>query len=711
MPETNFQGLPLLRVNGGLNTNASPINTESVDASELINFDTEVPGGLRKRRALDFLAEKQAGGFYLEGTKDFTLGDGYAVPSPSFYIFTVAETDTYQKYLILHEDDKFLFYKLESIYDLSEISTPFQTITVDPTYIDGDPSLFHTSYSVDRERLFILNSAISPGYFYFDLLTSQFSFVPITIFTRNLDSGVSTLVNHNNVAYSCLVAHTSDATNEPGEGEDWKVYWYRFGAYADDPDPETNVNRVSDWEIGKDYVTNIEAVQGTFTTTAFSSGRFWIAGNAAFPNTVYFSQTIDKDISNYGWMFSKADPINRYDSDPAKNDGGTLEINGMERIIGLTEFDQGLLIFASNGVWRIKGSSLSGGFTATDFSVDKVNDSASAGEFCTVKVEDNVFMFGYGGVFSFKADSLTGTIKHETVSIKIDNFYQKLSVTAKSSGKALYNPSLRKVYFLTNFNDYAWYKEGNVNSQPSKFKDALVFDIQSQAWTKYSLEEDDADERISIADMLSIALPQATSKIISDNRGTLITSSSGNNLTSLDTDQPENEFVNLFLFVKRRNEFSDLAIGIETEDHRSDFFLSDADKSDYISKFITAPFTFDNLINKKQVPYAYFVFERTETGTVINNEDLKASGCLFTTAFDWATGPRNKKYGVQRQIYRPSKWNISRYDGAALDKEVVTVKEKIRGRGNTVQFVFENDGSKDIHLYGMHLTMSASGRV
>ena len=83
----------------------------------------------------------------------------------------------------------------------------------------------------------------------------------------------------------------------------------------------------------------------------------------------------------------------------------------------------------------------------------------------------------------------------------------------------------------------------------------------------------------------------------------------------------------------------------------------------------------------------------------------------MTTHYDFSTGTKSAKYGTARQVYKPTRWSISYFDGSDPDVEVVKNKHKIRGRGDAYQLRFENDEDKDFKLYGFQVDLTSSRKV
>lgn len=814
MAEYGLQSFPLLNLNTGLNTSSSPVNIPNTDAVDVVNMELELSGAVSRRGAIDFIGAKDSGGFYLEGASSHIVDNEYLKGSPSMATFTaVIEGRDPLRFLVTHVDTTFYFYLLDDFLSLRNIDTPFFQLTLPVNEAYNSSRYTHTDFIEDRGRLFVSNPRILPGYFIAVITddgsgneTVEFEYNTFQLYERELDLGISSLVNHNDISYSCLQAHTASAATEPGVGSDWREYWYRFGAFADFPDDQGN-NQIDDWSLTEnvtedtfirqvynpgdgvtrnsvEYVctsahissnelrpndgtgqwrefwiredrlvdsasvstsdelrsliffkpagqnpawtlgvtqtvsstaprrfgTNVSPLASSFATFTFASGRMWYSGVYGRPNTVYFSQTIRDDL-NYGWAFAKADPVNRFDSSPVETDGGSIIINGAGNIFALEEFQDGVLVFADNGIWQIKGGQLGSTFSATSFSVYRVSETPAVSARTITKAENDILFCGEGGIYIMRYNEVASAVDVESLTIKIDTFYTSISRTSLESSKLVYNPFEKKLYLLTKFQENAVDRDRNTLLQPGFFRDTLILDMRTQAWTKYQLADDPTGERVGVADMLPFPISNIVDNYVVDNEQNFVVDSNDNFVTSLGVLEGSQGFINILLVHKRNGNNEDVGFALTEQNGYVDFSLNSTDAVSFESRFLSAIFTFDDLIHKKQTPYYYLVFERTETGVVVDGEDIEASGCMFTPVFDYATSRRNSKWGQARQVYRPSRWNVSRYDGARVDKEVVTVKEKVRGRGNAVQLLFENDGDKALRLFGVHILTAALPRA
>lgn len=181
-------------------------------------------------------------------------------------------------------------------------------------------------------------------------------------------------------------------------------------------------------------------------TVAFFAGRAWYAGmeDGQYNNKVYFSQIILKD-EDYGKCYQRNDPTSEFLSEVLPDDGGYIKIAEAARILKLFAYQNSILVFATNGIWRISG------FTATDYSVRKISSVNLESIFSIISVkgiplwwsEDGIYTIQYEANFdAFSVQSLTDD--------KIKNFYLTIPRKNRKYVKGAYNQNNDTVIWLFN---------------------------------------------------------------------------------------------------------------------------------------------------------------------------------------------------------------------------------------------------------------------
>lgn len=181
------------------------------------------------------------------------------------------------------------------------------------------------------------------------------------------------------------------------------------------------------------------------STVAFFASRVWYAGVQAqgFSNKLYFSQIIENP-RQFGLCHQVNDPSSEFQFDLLATDGGQINILECGSIIKLFSTQSSLIIFATNGVWSLSGSTGTG-FTASDFTVRRISTVPALSGSSFVDVGGAPMWWNQDGVYTISAGDALGNVSVVSVSEKkIKSFYGDIPNTTKRFAKGFYN-SLTKV--------------------------------------------------------------------------------------------------------------------------------------------------------------------------------------------------------------------------------------------------------------------------
>lgn len=211
---------------------------------------------------------------------------------------------------------------------------------------------------------------------------------------------------------------------------------------------ETTGTDVSDVETFYAYLHSSEAPYVTAGTNrpssvAFFAGRVWYAGTSAadFNDKLYFSKIIEQE-SDYGRCYQVNDPTSEELSDLLPSDGGVISIPDIGNVIKLLPVGSDLVIFASNGIWRISGSE-GIGFRANDYSVTKVSSVPATSPTSFVMVEGAPLFWNNDGIYT-----MTGEGVQPITDKTIKTWYSALPTSSKFNAKGYYNALEKTVYWL-----------------------------------------------------------------------------------------------------------------------------------------------------------------------------------------------------------------------------------------------------------------------
>lgn len=438
----------------------------------------------------------------------------------------------------------------------------------------------------------------------------------------------------------------------------------------------------------------------SFTCVEFFAGRVFFAGNVCESRQggVYFSQTLIEDQGKVASFFQEGDPTSETFSDLIDTDGGVVYVQGADGINGLRAYQTGLIVYAENGVWFLRGSD--SGFKATDYSVDKLSSIGCISANSIVKLEDTYLFFGENSIYASGIDPINPRVE-DIAEKKILRYYNSIPLACRRLARGVYEKSEKKAY---------WIYSTDVDA-PDVFDTVLIFDARTGAFTKYSFFKDPI-KSVFVADLfpsvllsfgtsagndvvvngdpvvvngeeVSVGVIEAVSQASSDQRLKFL-------VRTTTTDPTLNNVYFGELANRGFMDYKDLATG--------------SGEKDFSSFFLTAPETLGDLQRYKGTTYIHSFFKKTETvfGDVGGNiVALNESGCLLTGFWDWNKTVAGNRISESQQAYRLRK-KINALVGAPVDtgEDIVYTKLKVRGKGRSLALKYESQSGKDFIFLG-----------
>ncbi len=175
------------------------------------------------------------------------------------------------------------------------------------------------------------------------------------------------------------------------------------------------------------------------STIEFFAGRVWYAGTkgSGYSNEILFSQIIERD-TQIGQCYQVNDPTCEDVFDLLPSDGGVILIPDSGTIIKLFAFQDAILVFSTNGCWRISGSE-GVGFRANDYSVVKVSSIPCLTASSFVSIAGVPTFWNAEGIYALKADETGGTNLTSLTDGKIKRFLDEISFEARRYVKGSFN--------------------------------------------------------------------------------------------------------------------------------------------------------------------------------------------------------------------------------------------------------------------------------
>ena len=223
-----------------------------------------------------------------------------------------------------------------------------------------------------------------------------------------------------------------------------------------------------------------------FQAVAFFAGRVWYAGAVSSDlNTKIFFSRIVETVDHYGQAYQENDPTSQTLTDLLPSDGGVIRIPEIDQIIKMYSFRTTLLIFATNGVWAISGSTGTG-FKANDYVVKKLSSLGTHSRLSFMDFKGTPVWWGDDGVMSVKYDPNYDSFTVENLTFSsIWSFFQAIPKENRKYAKGAYDARNEIGYWI--------YRNGDIDSTTRYTYDSVLvmngFSGAFYPWTVESTEK------------------------------------------------------------------------------------------------------------------------------------------------------------------------------------------------------------------------------
>ena len=437
------------------------------------------------------------------------------------------------------------------------------------------------------------------------------------------------------------------------------------------------------------------------STILFYAGRVLHAGSE--PGVIYISPIIQSDL-DYGLAYQAADPTSEQISDLIASDGIHLKIPECGSILKLVAIRAGVLIFANNGVWQLQGDN--GPFTAVNQQVIKITDIAALGAKGICLVEGVPAMVTDGGIYTLEPDKVTSLATPVNLTLgTIQTYYNSVSGIAKANSTLVYNQYDKVLVWLHN-------TSGNYDGITKRFQynGVLLYSVRLSSFTKYSFTS-------------STSYPHVVGAITPPTSGTNNTAQTivigADTVQVIGTDvvistASRTSVAQRFLFLTLTKSGANYTYTFSDFHNTTfkDWVGCDAVGINYTSYLEAANVVLDNAIFKKETPYLYCYFKRTETAFVNDGSGNVVfdypSSCKARIKWDFADDVASGRYSSQQQVYRFNHQYVPGGIGTSFTNglSVTTTKTKFRGRGKVFSVRFDSEDGKDFQLIGYATTLT-----
>lgn len=397
----------------------------------------------------------------------------------------------------------------------------------------------------------------------------------------------------------------------------------------------------------------------------FYSGRVWWGAGSS----CYYSQILT-DISKAGLCYQEADPTAEDISDLIASDGGVIPIPEADDIVALVPQSNGLLVFATNGVWFVSGGSAQG-FSARDIEVSKISPIGTLSPFSIVALDNGVYYWSNVGIQALQQSfgqygPIPGKFGNTNIAEQtIQTFYNAIPESSRALAKGCFDPRNNCIQWL--------YNDGTYN-ETFKYNSVLNLDLTLQAFYPWKVSDNNIGTDPKICGIfLDIGEPVVYNKTIPATRLTYIVSLTNSGVTS-------NTFAQF-----RSTSYVD--------------WLSYNGGMQYDSFVETGYELLEDAMRRKQVVYVVTHVRRVEndySGALIG-------ACGMQLKWDWSSAQFSNKWTGSYECYVPIPDVIpgSSRDTSVNAKPTNVRKSKVRGSGRAIQFRFgTNERGRTFDLLG-----------
>jgi hypothetical protein len=413
------------------------------------------------------------------------------------------------------------------------------------------------------------------------------------------------------------------------------------------------------------------------STVAFFAGRVWYAGIATpgFNQKLYFSQLIERD-AQYGQCYQTNDPTSEVTFDLLPTDGGVISIADAGTVLKLFPLDNVLLVFATNGIWAITGST-GIGFTATDYSVNRISSISVLDTKSFIDVNGVPAWMNSEGIYVVR-QAQTGLQVQSLTDQKFKKFMDDIPTECKKYARGYFNPYTRVIQWL--------YRSTVPTSitQRYEFDRALNINVVANSFYPWSI----SFSEVSVNGLLVIegSSVSTVDEAVRDNNDDLVTVSSGTVTVptySLEGVEPSFKYI---VTTPNGSDYS-LTFAETINETYTDWVLAN-DPVIYDSHVSWGYKVQGEGIKKLQVTYIEVYTDNEEQGTF----DLQS-------IWDYATTQETGRWSTKQRCESPS----SSYS-------FMKFKRKLRGHGTAVQVRITSVDTKPFSLVGFSSWITANTR-
>lgn len=416
-----------------------------------------------------------------------------------------------------------------------------------------------------------------------------------------------------------------------------------------------------------------------------------------YAGSIFFSKVV-RNVGDFGFCYSEADPTSEHISDIIDTDGGYINIPEAASILRIEVIGDSLAVIADNGIWEISGGNSP--FTSTNYQVRKVSNVGASSAASVINAEGPIMYWSLGGIYVISPDEVTSNLVTTNITqTTIQAFYNDIPSLAKSYATASYNTVEKKVSWL--------YSDSNTyTTDPKmKFNRELVLDTQIKAFYPHSIGTTGVDSPYIAGYITAPSFTLSVSAEPVTVNGTIVTVGAVNVTveTTLASSRQENsKYLTLLPTTGSNIKFT---FSEYKQTGFKDWYSYNGSGVDYLSYLVTGYESLQDTQRSKAVNYITFHLLRTEDGFTLDSGEIvlaNQSSCKVQSQWEWTNSAAAGRWGTEFQAYRFKLNYIPSSVSDPLDYSyrVISTKNKLRGSGKVLSLYIHSETGKDLYLLG-----------
>lgn len=644
---------------GGKVSDSNPLNPVPDSARTLMNVDLERNGKISRRLGLDLEDS------YVTDLGPYSLSTLQNLSVNMFEWFNVDNSDN-ATFLVVRVGNTLHFY--------NEGTTPLSSgkigeldigVFADDTSAASKEGL---SAASGKGVLFCVGARYNPFYVDYDPVANSFAGIEIELEKRDFEGSINDTLATDARPSSLTDGHEYNLLNQGWTSSKLSSFKSWQGVYPSNADimhlgfytnVESGLKSWSASEVVNSQLGNSQAAKGHFILGAFTENRASVSGvpgaqtggtsfrpeavaffagrvwYASVKGDIYFSQILTS-LDNAGKCYQDQDPTAEDFNELLDTDGGVIRLPEAGTVKALATTGQGLAVMSNTGVWLISGGD--SGFTANSSLVENISKVGIVGPNSVVKAEGTVFFWSEEGIYALVPDKISGKLNAQSLTDnRIQNDYREIVVAGKRLAQGTYDRTLKRIFW-----SYHDGQEGGATSLDPKFNSVIVYDIPTNAFWDYRIEDFPGTytspfmggmvKRSAVSDDTSVTRITVNGEPVITEGGTYSIVSTSSTLEIGDTP------MKVLCFIPDENEDFEVSFGEFTSRTFTDWFLVDNAGVNYKSVVETLPEVLGEGSVDKQATYLFTFF------------DYKRGGygeLLFSSRFEPKTGFRASQNVVE----------------------------------------------------------------